>query len=77
MGSETPLLGQTIGRNLWATVGRHPDREALVVCSQGCRATYRQLWDATTEASRGLMALGVKSGDRVGIWSPSRFEWVV
>ena len=46
--SPTPLLGQTIGDNLRATVERHGDREALVVCSQSYRATYRELWDATT-----------------------------
>jgi fatty-acyl-CoA synthase len=75
--STTPLLGETIGENLRRTVERFPDREALVVRSQGYRATYRQLWDATTEIARGLIALGVARGDRVGIFSPNRFEWVV
>ena len=72
-----PLLGETIGQNLWRTVQRFGDREALVVRSQGYRATYRHLWDETTTLARGLMALGVERGDRVGIWSPNRFEWVV
>ncbi len=73
----TPLLGQTIGDNLRTTVERHGDREALVVRSQGYRATYRQLWDATTRCARALLALGVAPGDRVGIWSTNRHEWVV
>ncbi len=75
--SLTPLLGQTIGDNLRDTVARHGDREALVVRSQNYRATYQQLWDATTDAARGLLALGVDPGDRVGIWAANRFEWVV
>src|SRR5262245_64139611 len=75
--SRLPLLGQTIGENLRATAERFPDREALVVRSQGYRATYRQLWDATTACARGLLALGVRPGDRVGVWSDNRFEWVV
>jgi fatty-acyl-CoA synthase len=75
--SATPLLGETIGDNLRHTVERVGDREALVVRHQSFRATYRQLWDATTEAARGLMALGVQKGDRVGIWAPNRWEWVV
>ena len=75
--SRLPLLGQTIGENLRATVERFSDHEALVVLSQGYRATYRQLWDATTACARGLLALGVQPGDRVGIWSANRFEWVV
>jgi fatty-acyl-CoA synthase len=75
--STTPLLGETLGQNLRRTVERHPDREALVVVSQGYRATWRQLWDATTQVALGLLAFGVEKGDRVGIWSPNRFEWVV
>lgn len=75
--TTTPLLGETIGANLRRTVERFGDREALVVRSQGYRATYSQLWEATTTIARGLVALGVGRGDRVAIWSPNRFEWVV
>ncbi|HZV07240.1 MAG TPA: AMP-binding protein [Gemmataceae bacterium] len=75
--SLTPLLGQTIGDNLRDTVSRHGDAEALMVRSQNYRATYRQLWDATTDAARGLLALGVAAGDRVGIWATNCHEWVV
>src|SRR5262249_2938182 len=53
------------------------DGEALVVRSQGFRATYRNLWDLTGRAARGLLACGVAAGDRVGLWAPNRYEWVV
>jgi fatty-acyl-CoA synthase len=72
-----PLLGQTIGQNLHATVRRHGDREALVVCWQDFRASYREFWELTTLAARGLLARGVAAGDRVGIWATNRYEWVV
>src|SRR4030088_3815318 len=75
--SSVPLLGETIGENLRRSVERHGDREAGVVRHQGCRATYRELWEQTGLAARGLMARGVRRGDRVGIWSPNRFEWVI
>ena len=75
--SPTPLLGETIGDNLRRTVERFGDREALVVRSQNYRATYRQLWESTTVLARALLASGVRQGDRVGIWSPNRFEWVL
>jgi len=75
--SSTPLLGETIGANLRRTVERFGDREALVVRAQGYRATYRELWDQTTTLARALLASGVQKGDRVGIWSPNRFEWVI
>ena len=75
--SSVPLLGETIGDSLRRTVESFPDREALVVRSQGYRASYRALWDASTEVARGLLAMNIARGDRVGVWSPNRFEWVV
>jgi fatty-acyl-CoA synthase len=75
--STVPLLGETIGANLRRTVEAFGEREALVVRHQDYRATYRQLWDQVERAARGLIARGINAGDRVGIWSPNRFEWVV
>ncbi len=75
--SALPLLGETIGENLRRTVALHGDSEALVVPHQGYRATYSQLWDDVSLVARGLITRGVRRGDRVGIWSPNRFEWVV
>ena len=75
--SQIPLLGETIGDNLRRTVECFGDRDALVVRSQNYRATYRQLWDSTTILARALLASGVRQGDRVGIWAPNRFEWVL
>jgi fatty-acyl-CoA synthase len=75
--SVLPLAGETIGANLRRAVERFGDREALVVRHQDIRLTYRGLWDETSRCARGLMAYGVQKGDRVGIWSPNRYEWVV
>jgi fatty-acyl-CoA synthase len=74
---DVPLLELTIGEGLRRTVERFGDREALVVREQGYRATYRELWDEVGLAARGLLARGVRKGDRVGIWSPNRHEWLV
>ncbi|MBO0682482.1 MAG: AMP-binding protein [Candidatus Dormibacteraeota bacterium] len=75
--SPTALLGETIGENLRRTVERFGDHEALVVPHQRYRASYRRLWEESGVAARGLMARGVRPGDRVGIWSPNRYEWVI
>jgi fatty-acyl-CoA synthase len=75
--SDVALLQETIGENLRRTVERFGDREALVVPHQGYRASYRELWDEVGLAARGLLARGVRKGDRVGIWSPNRAEWLV
>jgi fatty-acyl-CoA synthase len=75
--SDVPLLGETIGENLRRTVARFGEREALVVRHQGYRATYGELWEQVDLAARAFMAHGVRKGDRVGIWAPNRYEWVV
>jgi len=75
--SAVPLLGETIGENTRRTVERWPDNEALVVAHQGFRASYRDFWDLTSRCARGLLARSVSKGDRVGIWAPNRYEWVV
>ena len=72
-----PLLEQTIGSNLDATIGRFGAREALVSCHQGLRYTWSELGDAVDEVARGLVAAGLVKGDRLGIWSPNCAEWTL
>jgi fatty-acyl-CoA synthase len=72
-----PLKGDTIGESLRQTVEKYPDSEALVVVQQDYRVTYKELWEQVKEVAKSLMAYGVKKGDRVGIWAPNRFEWVL
>ncbi len=75
--SPHALLGETIGANLRRTVFAHGDADALVVRSQNVRFSWRELWNETTRLAKGLMAQGIRQGDRVGIWSPNRYEWVI
>src|SRR6266540_1541735 len=74
--SQVPLLGETIGENLDRTVARFPDRDAVISVHQGVRQTWAEFHAAVTEIARGLLALGIEPGDRVGIWSPNNAEWV-
>jgi len=75
--SDIPLKGETIGESLRQTAQKYGNCEALVVASQDYRATYQELWDQVEEVAKSLLAYGVKKGDRVGIWAPNRFEWVL
>ncbi|MEA2432077.1 MAG: fatty-acyl-CoA synthase [Thermoleophilaceae bacterium] len=75
--SDTPLLGETIGESLERTVARFPEREALVVRQQGIRLTYRELNERVDRLARALMAAGLETGDRLGIWAPNCAEWVL
>jgi fatty-acyl-CoA synthase len=75
--SQVPLLGDTIGTNFDRTVAAFGDREALVDRAAGTRWTYRELSEDATAVALGLAGLGVRKGDRVGIWSPNRAEWTL
>jgi fatty-acyl-CoA synthase len=73
---STPLLQETIGRNLESTVARFPERDALISVHQGIRQTYGEFNDSVDLLAMGLLRLGLETGDRVGIWSPNCAEWV-
>ena len=72
----TPLLEETIGRNLESMVARFPDRDALVSMHQGIRQTYQAFNHSVDLLAMGLLRMGLRVGDRVGIWSPNCAEWV-
>src|SRR5688572_5341816 len=73
----TPLLADTIGGALNTAAARWADRDALISCHQQKRYSYAQLRHEADRVARALMAIGVQAGDRVGIWSPNRAEWMV
>jgi fatty-acyl-CoA synthase len=75
--SSQALIGETIGGNLRRVAARFGDREAMVDVPSGRRWTYRQLDADTDTLARGLLAAGIGTGERVGIWSPNCPEWVL
>lgn len=75
--SSQPLIGETIGRHFDHIAGRFPDRPALVVRHQNVRLSYAELKQRVDAIAAGLIALGLKPGDRIGIWSPNNLEWVL
>ncbi|USE80359.1 AMP-binding protein [Cupriavidus gilardii] len=75
--TDVPLSDQTIAELLTATVAAHPDAEAVVFREQGIRWTWRQFSQQVDRLATGLLQRGIARGDRVGIWSPNRQEWLV
>jgi fatty-acyl-CoA synthase len=56
---------------------RWGEREALSVPHQDIRWSYRELDQAADRLAAGFLHLGLVPGDRIGIWAPNRYEWVV
>jgi fatty-acyl-CoA synthase len=75
--SDIPLIGETIGAHFDRVVQRFPGRDALVVRHQHIRWSYRDLQKQVDAFAAGLVALGLKPGERIGIWSPNNAEWVI
>jgi len=71
-----PLIGETIGVHFDRAVARWGDRDGIVVRHQDVRWTYAELADRADALAAGFLALGLEPGDRIGIWSPNRAEWV-
>lgn len=74
---DKSLLTMTIGEAFDATVRLHARREALVVRHQNLRYSWGELAEVVEDCARGLLALGLLPGDRVGIWAPNCAEWCI
>jgi len=75
--TDAPLSQQTIPALLASTVARCGSRPAVMFREQGIAWTWREFATVVDEMAAGLLALGLQRGDRAGIWSPNRAEWLV
>ena len=76
-GEDVPLLDLTIGALLDRTASRFPDRLAVASRHQSCRMNWAELSEAAYRVARGLWSLGIRRGDRVGLWSTNCIEWIM
>ncbi|KAL7856859.1 hypothetical protein SRHO_G00157580 [Serrasalmus rhombeus] len=75
--SSFSLQSLTVGKALQVTAERWPDREAVVFVQSGIRKTFAQFQHDVDQAAAGLLALGLKKGDRLGMWGPNTYEWLL
>ncbi|CAL8287415.1 unnamed protein product [Boreogadus saida] len=75
--SSTSLVYSTIGQCLQAAAHRWPDREAVVFPQEGVRKTFAQFQEDVDKTAAGLLALGLNRGDRLGVWGPNTYEWIL
>ena len=75
--SDKPLVYETIGACFDRTADRFGDRDGLIVRHQGIKWTYGEYRREVDRFAAGLLSLGIKKGDRVGIWAPNCAEWSI
>jgi len=75
--SPQTLIGKTIGQFFDMACQQHAGQEALLVRHQGIRWSYAQLQEQVDRLACGLIRLGLKPGERIGIWSQNNAEWVL
>lgn len=75
--TDVPLSESTVGQFLRETARRFPDQQAVVFREQGVRWTWSEFDEHVDQLAAGLLSSGIGTGDRVGIWSPNRFEWLL
>ncbi|HEX7437442.1 MAG TPA: AMP-binding protein, partial [Caldimonas sp.] len=75
--TDEPLRFITLPQLLEKTVGRHGSRDAAIFDAEGLRLSWYDLKRKADELAVGLLALGLRRGNRVGIWAPNRHEWLV
>jgi fatty-acyl-CoA synthase len=69
--------GLTMGQVLRATAERFPTHDALVFPALGLKTQYRDFDDQVDRAARGLLALGIQTGQHVAIWATNVPQWVI
>ena len=75
--SQSQIIYETIGNYFDRTCESNLEVDALVVRHQEVRWSYRELQERVNGLATGLLALGIQPGDRVGIWGPNSYEWVM
>jgi fatty-acyl-CoA synthase len=75
--ADKPLLYRSVGDVLACAAERWPERDSILVRHQGARLTYREFDEQVSRLARALLASGISRGDRLGIWSPNRVEWLL
>ncbi|EDM05712.1 hypothetical protein LOC619561, isoform CRA_b [Rattus norvegicus] len=75
--TDSHLVNKTVGECLDATAQRFPNREALVIIHENIRLNFAQLKEEVDRAASGLLSIGLRKGDRLGMWGPNSYAWVL
>ncbi|XP_018374347.1 PREDICTED: acyl-CoA synthetase family member 2, mitochondrial [Trachymyrmex cornetzi] len=74
---ESPILYKTVGQLLSEAAATWPERTCIVSIPQNVRLTFTQILQRADSLAAGFKKLGLKKGDRLGIWGPNDLEWII
>lgn len=74
---DSPLSDVTIGQLLGEAAATWPERTCIVSLEQNLRVTFSDLLRRVDAFAAGLKKLGMRKGDRLGIWGPNDLEWLI
>ncbi|XP_074644269.1 medium-chain acyl-CoA ligase ACSF2, mitochondrial-like isoform X2 [Tubulanus polymorphus] len=74
---NVPLVGLTIGKLIDLAAENHPDDEAFIDVTANKRLTFAELRKEADKFAAGLLELGLRRGDRIGVWGPNSLEWII
>ncbi|XP_072171614.1 medium-chain acyl-CoA ligase ACSF2, mitochondrial-like [Diadema setosum] len=75
--TSLPLQGKTIGQVLDDVTEASPDTEFVVSSAEGIRKTYLQFREEADRFAAGLLSIGIRRSDRLGVWAPNSYSWVL
>ena len=75
--ADDPLRFRTISQALDKCVAAHGSNDAAIFAADGVTLSWYDLQRRADEVAAALLALGIRRGNRVGIWSPNRVEWLL
>ncbi|MBN1662026.1 MAG: AMP-binding protein [Deltaproteobacteria bacterium] len=70
------FIRKTIGQLVRDAALAQPDHPALIQPQFGIRQSYGEFYETCRAVAKGLLALGVKRGDHVAVWTTNVPEWV-
>lgn len=72
-----PLKYLTLGQQLLETANKFPENKAVISAFQHVTLTYPELYEKSQKLAASFVHLGFEKGDRIGIYSPNCYEWMV
>lgn len=70
------LLNHTLGSILTHYAKTNPENEFIVYPDRNLRFTYEQFDKRTDSLAKSLLYIGVKRGDKIGVWAKNVPDWL-